>query len=58
MRDSLRNRISITYCYMVVFGEINRKDSKALSKSGRWISVGRLKMFETRDKKESKVFDI
>ena len=49
IRNFLRQNMSITYCYLVVFKQIDKRDSKALSKAGKWISLGRLRIFEMRD---------
>jgi hypothetical protein len=47
VRDTLLGGISATYAHMVVFKQIDKRDSRALSKAGKWITIGRLKMFQS-----------
>lgn len=56
IRNFLTNKISISYCYLIVFGKIDRKDSKALSLGAKWISLGRLRLFETRSRSPTREF--
>ncbi len=46
-RDKLLNTISATYAHLIINRLVDKKDSRALSKGGKWISCGRLLMFET-----------
>lgn len=43
VRNALESEISVTYCHLIVSTQIDRRDSRALAKGGKWITVGRLK---------------
>ena len=47
IEQKLFSEISATYSFLLVFREIDKRDSLALSKGGKWISLGRLRIFET-----------
>jgi len=47
----LSSEISATYAYLIVFKQINKTDSRALSKGGKWITVGRLQPYRTGKRK-------
>ena len=49
-REKLLHTISATYAHLIINKLIDKKDSRALSKGGKWISSGRLLMFETHKK--------
>jgi hypothetical protein len=45
VENYLLSDVSATYAYLIVFQQIDKRDSRALSKGGKWITIGRLKMF-------------
>jgi hypothetical protein len=47
VRNALESRMSITYCHLIVFNQIDRQESRALAKGGKWITMGRLKPYLT-----------
>jgi hypothetical protein len=48
VQEVLTSQISATYAYLVVFKLISKQDSRALSKAGKWITLGHLKMFSQK----------
>jgi hypothetical protein len=52
VNDVLTNKISATYCYLVVYNQIDKRDNKWLAEG--WITVDELDMFSDRPTKWKK----